>query len=107
MAGLLSLRMTMVGFTGRHHASEIAMAELETQRPVNDPIAALHKMSTTAGVGTTEYVAINNLAIVAAVLGLVTGLAFFGAPFMLIGVAGILCGIVALKQITDSNGTQS
>lgn len=82
------------------------MAELETQSAPDDPIASLHKMSTTAGAGSADYVAINNVAIVSAVLGLVTGLAFFGWPFMLVGIAAIVCGVVALWQIGHSNGTQ-
>jgi hypothetical protein len=99
-------RLVPVRSSGPYAGSEFAMSELETPGPVNDPIASLHRMSTTAGVGSTDYVAINTLAIVSAVLGLVTGLAYFGAPFMLIGLAAIICGVVALRQISDSNGTQ-
>src|SRR5690242_19183421 len=82
------------------------MPELEPQQPPADPIAALHKMSTTAGISTGEYVAINNLAISAAVLGLATALVFVGLPFLLLGLAAIGLGVVALRQIHDSNGTQ-
>jgi len=83
------------------------MAELETQTPQPpDAIAALHKMSTTAGVATEEYVAINNLAVASAILGLATALAFIGWPFLVIGLAALLCGIWALRQIHNSGGTQ-
>lgn len=91
------------------------MAELETQADsasdsaadsASDPISRLHRMSTTAGVGTQEYVAINTLAVVAALLGLATALSFVGAPFMALGAAGLVMGIVALRQIRSSNGTQ-
>src|SRR3954463_13349330 len=89
------------------------MPELEPPRKSDetgsgdpDPIAKLHKMSTTAGVGSQEYVAINNAAIVSAILGLCTALAFLGIPFLIVGAAGIVFGIIALVQIRHSNGTQ-
>src|SRR4051812_35590664 len=90
------------------------MPELEPPRksddpanqPPDDPIAHLHKMSTTAGVGSQDYVAINTSAIVSVILGLSTALAFLGVPFLVVGVAGIVFGIIALVQIRHSNGTQ-
>lgn len=72
----------------------------------DDPIAHLHKMSTTAGVGSQDYVAINNAAIVSVILGLSTALAFLGIPFLIVGAAGIVFGIIAIVQIRHSNGTQ-
>jgi hypothetical protein len=72
----------------------------------SDPIAKLHKMSTTAGVGSQDYVAINNAAIISVILGLCTALAFLGIPFLVVGAAGIVFGIIALVQIRHSNGTQ-
>lgn len=71
-----------------------------------DPIGKLHKMSTTAGVGSQDYVAINTSAIVSVILGLCTALAFMGIPFLVVGAAGIAFGIIALVQIRHSNGTQ-
>ena len=71
-----------------------------------DPIAKLHKMSTTAGVGSQDYVAINTAAIVSVILGLCTALAFLGIPFLIVGAAGVVFGIIALVQIRNSNGTQ-
>ncbi|HEV8607638.1 MAG TPA: hypothetical protein VGQ99_20045 [Tepidisphaeraceae bacterium] len=76
----------------------------QTESP--DPIKKLHKMSTTAGVGSQDYVAINNAAIVSVILGLCTALAFLGVPFLVIGAAGIVSGVIALLQIRHSNGTQ-
>jgi len=72
----------------------------------DDPISHLHKMSTTAGVGSQDYVAINNAAIVSVILGMCTALAFLGIPFLIVGAAGIVSGIIALVQIRHSNGTQ-
>src|SRR5438046_5220936 len=82
------------------------MPELEQPSSQDDPIAHLHRMSTTAGVGSQEYVAINNLAVIAALLGLGTALAFVHIFFVILGLAGIACGTIAMLQIRDSNGTQ-
>jgi hypothetical protein len=51
-------------------------------------------------------VAINSFAVVAAVLGLASALAFVGTLFLIIGLAAVLCGVWALRQIRNSNGTQ-
>jgi hypothetical protein len=83
------------------------MTELEPRPNSSDPLEGLHKMSTTAGVATQDYVAINALAVASAVLGLATTLSLVGTPFIAIGLASIVAGIVALRQIGDSNGTQS
>src|SRR5256885_92433 len=96
-----------------YQPSEFSMPELErpsqstpTPSDQGDPIAHLHKMSTTAGVGSQDYVAINNAAIVSVILGICTSLAFLGIPFLIIGLAGIVSAIIALYQIRHSNGTQ-
>mgnify|MGYP003870224925 CR=1 FL=1 len=82
----------------------------EPQRPggagSDDPIASLHRMSTTAGVGAGDYVAINAAAVTAALLGLASALALWVGVFLALSVAGIVCGLVALRQIRNSNGTQ-
>ena len=107
------------------------MGELETGNPGQDPtkrtpapspsapppaqgleaqtehLSRLHKMSTTAGIATQEYVAINNMAIAAAVVGLATAVVLSGyTVFLVLAVAGVICGILALRQIRDSAGTQ-
>ncbi len=96
-----------------YQPSEFSMPELErpsqsspTPSQQGDSIAHLHKMSTTAGVGSQDYVAINNAAIVSVILGMCTALAFLGIPFLIVGAAGIVSGIIALVQIRHSNGTQ-
>lgn len=73
----------------------------------NDPVTRLHRMSTTAGVGSQDYVAINNVAIASALLGIATLLALFGNALLIIPAVAIICGIVALRQIRLSSGTQS
>lgn len=72
-----------------------------------DPLAQLHKMSRTAGVGTQDYVAINPLAVTALVLGIASGIVVFGRLFFVVPLTAIVFGLVALHQIRNSNGTQS
>ncbi len=72
-----------------------------------DPLAKLHRMSRTAGLGTQDYVAINVAAVVSALLGLASVLALVTSLLLVIPVAGVICGLVALYQIKDSNGTQT
>src|SRR4051812_32585968 len=73
----------------------------------DDSLAHLHKMSTTAGVGTTEYVAINPVAVAAVFLGLASALALMDEILLAFPVAAIMCGIIALVQIGRSGGTQT
>jgi type II secretory pathway pseudopilin PulG len=87
------------------------MSELETPRSSpemteDDPIGRLHKMSTTAGVASSDYVAINSLAIASIILGLVAAMAFVHPFFVLVGAVGVICGVIAIVQIRGSNGTQ-
>jgi hypothetical protein len=70
-------------------------------------LARLHKMSTTAGVTNQGYVAVNQTAIVAAILGLVSALSFFGWLLLVVPIVGIVFAVVAIRQINDSSGTQT
>ena len=87
--------------------------DVQTTDPAATPDAAaehlshLHKMSTTAGVTNQDYVAVNPLAVVAALLGLASGLAFAGWLLLVVPVVGIVFAVVAIRQINDSNGTQT
>jgi len=73
-----------------------------------DPLARLHHMSTTAGITTQEYVAINVASVVTVVLGMLSlaVLLFHQLVLLVIPAAAIVFGLVALRQIRDSNGTQ-
>src|SRR6478609_7278380 len=73
----------------------------------DDPLARLHKMSTTAGLGTTDYVAINALAVASVFLGLASLLAMLDPLLLALPVLAIGCSIWALTQIRHSGGTQS
>jgi hypothetical protein len=70
-------------------------------------LAQLHKMSTTAGVTNLDYVAVNQTAIVAALLGLASALSFFGNLLLVIPIVGVIFAIVAMRQIKESCGTQT
>ena len=73
-----------------------------------DPFLRLHKMSTTAGLGSGDYVAINNTALTALFLGIASCLVLWGSLlFLVIPAAGILCALLALRQVSASNGTQT
>jgi hypothetical protein len=70
-------------------------------------LARLHRMSRTAGLGTTDYAAINVPAVITAVLGAASILALFDTIFLIIPVIGLLIGMISLRQIGKSGGTQT
>lgn len=72
-----------------------------------DSLAHLHKMSTTAGLGSQEYVAVNVTAVVAVLFGVASVLAVLGYVLLVIPIVGVVVSLVALSQIRDSNGTQT
>lgn len=73
-----------------------------------DPFLHLHKMSTTAGLGSGDYVAINGTAIAAILLGVASSMVLFNNLILLvIPLLGVAAGLLAFKQISDSNGTQT
>src|SRR5947209_6629128 len=72
-----------------------------------DPLAKLHRMSTTAGVASQAYVAVNAAAIVALILGVASGLTVFSNILLFIPVLGVVVSVLAWRQIRDSNGTET
>ena len=80
---------------------------IDSAGPPADPLSKLHKMSTTAGVASQQYVAVNSTAVVAALLGVASGLTLFSTLLLVIPVAGLVMAIVAWRQIGDSNGTET
>jgi hypothetical protein len=65
-------------------------------------------MSTTAGLGSGDYVAINGTAVVCLLLGAASAFVLFDSHiFLLFPFFGILTGILAWMQISKSNGTQT
>ena len=72
-----------------------------------DPLHNLYRMSRTAGLGSGDYVAINNTAIVALIFGCASVLSLLYPIMLVAAAAAVVCGILALVQIRSSNGTQS
>jgi hypothetical protein len=75
--------------------------------PDIDALTQLKKMSTTAGLGSGDYVAISRLAVVALLAGLASVLVLIlgGGLLLLIPAAGVVCALIAFYQIRHSNGT--
>jgi hypothetical protein len=84
-----------------------ASAAAAAEAAGDDPLARLHKMSTTAGVASQQYVAINAGAVVAALLGVASALALFSSLLLVIPLAGIIVACVAWRHIANSNGTET
>ena len=73
-----------------------------------DPLGKLYHMSTTAGVGAgIDYVAVNTIAVWAMILGLASSLAMVDPYLLIILLVAIVFSVVALRQINNSNGTQT
>lgn len=70
-------------------------------------IEGLKKMSTTAGLGSGNYAAVNTLAVVAAVGNFAGLLALLTNLLLVLPVIAAICGIIAVRQIRQSNGTQT
>ena len=70
-------------------------------------LANLHRMSRTAGLGSSEYAAVNVAAVAAIVLGAASALAMITQVFLFVPVVGLVIAIVAIKQIRGSGGTQT
>lgn len=70
-------------------------------------LAQLHRMSRTAGLGSSEYTAVNNTAVVGAVLGVASSLSLFTPIFLFLPVVGVVISLLAIRQITSSNRTQT
>ena len=91
------------------------MTDVKPQPEVNppagagaaDPLAGLYHMSNTAGVSTQEYVAINPTAIAALLLGFASISIVLTDVLLIVPLVGIVCAVVAIVQIRNSNGTQT
>lgn len=86
------------------------MPDLQPNTPApatDDPLAKLHKMSTTAGLGSGDYVAVNITAVVCFLFGAASLLARLSNALLVIPLIGVICGFLAMRQIRRSNGTQT
>jgi hypothetical protein len=73
----------------------------------NDPLGHLHRMSTTAGVGSQDYVAINVTAVIAVLFGVASLLAIASPVLLVFPIVGVILSAAAIRQINGSNGTQT
>lgn len=73
----------------------------------DDPLSHLHKMSTTAGLGSGDYVAVNGTAVFALILGIASALILLEDYLLVLPVICIVVSVVAWIQINRSNGTQT
>src|SRR5580693_3500692 len=86
------------------------MPEVDSDRRVTEAtehLVHLPRMSTTAGVGSQEYVAINTTAVIALLLGMASVLAIMTLPLLAVPLVGVITAAFALSQISQSNGTQT
>jgi hypothetical protein len=67
----------------------------------------LHKMSTTAGLGSHDYVAVNVTSVVAVLFGLASLLAIASPVLLVFPIVGVALSLIALRQVRNSNGTQT
>ena len=67
----------------------------------------LHKMSTTAGLGSGDYVAVNGGAVAALLLGLASALVLLEPFLLVIPLACVVDSFMAWRQIRSSNNTQT
>ena len=89
----------------REHPTQSGNAPSASAEP--DPLHNLYRMSRTAGLGSGDYVAINNTSVLAFLLGLAGVLALLTFMMVVVPIAGVMCGALALFQIRSSNGTQT
>jgi hypothetical protein len=82
-------------------------AATEPSGASDDPLAHLHKMSRTAGLGTEDYVAVNATAVAALLLGLLSFSTVLGTFLLIIPAAAIVVAIASIVQIRRSGGTQT
>src|SRR4051812_42952831 len=70
-------------------------------------LAGLKKMSTTAGLGSGDYAAVSALAVVSLVISLLGGFALINEYLVVFSLIGVVCALLAMRQIARSNGTQT
>lgn len=88
--------------------SEIKQKQTNPPLPADsDPLGKLYHMSTTAGVGSQDYVAVNVVSVVAVLLGLASSLALLDPLLLALPILAFVFAGIALRQISKSAGTQT
>jgi len=73
----------------------------------SESLLHLHKMSTTAGLGSQDYAEVNVTAVVAVLFGLASLLAIASPILLVFPIVGVGLSLIALRQVRRSNGTQT
>ena len=83
----------------------------DTATAAGDPqlshLSQLHRMSRTAGLGSSDYTAVNTASVVAVLIGAASALALMTPVFLLLSVVGLVVAIMAIVQVRRSNRTQT
>jgi hypothetical protein len=87
------------------NAAPAPQASAEDPSAQTDPLLHLHKMSTTAGLGSQDYVAVSVTAVVAVLFGLASLLAVVSWVMLVIPIVGVVLSLIAIRQVNQSNGT--
>jgi hypothetical protein len=85
----------------RDDATRAATPDQQTEE-----LGQLYRMSKTAGAGSSEYVAVNAVAIFALILGVASLVSVAANILLIVPVLGAVTSLVALRQIGHSYGTQ-
>ncbi|MGN6626578.1 MAG: hypothetical protein ACTHLN_08155 [Tepidisphaeraceae bacterium] len=70
-------------------------------------LSRLHRMSRTAGLGSSDYTAVNTASVIAVLLGAGSAMALMTPIFLILPVIGLVIAGLAIAQIRRSNGTQT
>jgi hypothetical protein len=72
-----------------------------------DPLSGLYRMSRTAGLASSDYQAVNAPSVVSFLSGLLSFIASFELVLLVVPLTALVLGVIAIKQIRGSNGTQT
>ena len=87
---------------------QVADAEPTAKESDADPFHSMYRMSTTAGVGSGDYLAINAMAVASIFLGVASAAVLFNELGLLfVPALAAICGVLALHGIANSNNTQT
>lgn len=72
-----------------------------------DALGGLYRMSKTAGLASSDYRAVNAPSVGALILGVASFLSSFEPILLILPVVAVVLGVVGIRQVTGSNGTQT
>ncbi len=99
-ASTVASSSTAIGSAEAFHAATASPAGSEE-------LLQLHKMSRTAGLGDSSYVAVNPVAVMSVLFGLLSGIVIFSSLLLVVPVVAIVLAVISMAQVRNSNGTQT